>query len=78
MLKMILEFSTFQALDNGEFYFLDELNDDHIIELAKKIKHFFVSQEINYNDDSKWPEFFLMRLHAIYRIRHIQLVYDDL
>ena len=78
ILKSILEFSTYQSLINGEFYFLDDLSDQHVIEVSKKVKHFFESQEIDFNDHSKWPAFLLMRLHFIYKNQSKTLVLDEL
>ena len=78
VLKSIFEFSTFQSLKNGELYFIDELPDSKIIDIASKIKTFLENQEIDYSDVNVWPKVFLLRLKQIYVMRGQILDFEEL
>ena len=52
----------------NELSFLDELSDDDCVILSEKIKRFISTQEM-INDESIWPEAFLLRIKKIYELK---------
>ena len=66
LLTWTVGFSTYQNLINAEFNFIDELEDDEIIELEVKVRGIPAVIEKDPADESSWPPLFLLCLKRIY------------